>query len=63
MSISKILTYCSSPANEEVALTLNQEEEADDAHGCDDDSRYDEGQAPVGGHKVACDQRAQDVSH
>lgn len=42
---------------------LNEEEEADDAHGCYDEPRDDEGQAPVGGNPVAGDQRAQDVSH
>lgn len=56
------MTYCHQ-ANEEAALTLNEEEEADDAHDCDDDPRYDEGHAPVGGDPVAGDQRAQDVSH
>lgn len=44
-------------------LTLNEEEEADHAHGSDDEARYDEGHAPVGGDPVACDQRAQDVPH
>lgn len=45
------------------SLTLNEEEEADDAHDCDDDSRNDEGHAPVGGDPVSSDQRAQDVSY
>lgn len=37
-------------------LTLDEKEEADDAHDCDDESGYDEGEAPVGGHPVASDQ-------
>ena len=44
-------------------LTLDEEEEADHAHHCDDDARDDEGQAPVGGDPVASDQGAQDVPH
>lgn len=61
--MSKIGIYCRPPANEEAALTLNKEEEADNAHESDDEPRYNEGQAPVGGDPVAGDQRAQDVSH
>lgn len=44
-------------------LTLDEEEEADDAHGGDDEPRHDEGQPPVGGDPVAGDQGAQDVPH
>lgn len=44
-------------------LTLDEEEEADHAHDCDDDARDDEGQAPVGGDPVSSDQGAQDVPH
>lgn len=54
------MIYCSL---QKAALTLDEEEEADDAHGCDDEPRYDEGQTPVGGDPVTGDQRAQDVSH
>lgn len=52
-----------SERNEEAGLTLNEEEEADDAHDRDDESRHDEGQTPVRGDPVAGDQGAQDVSH
>ena len=44
-------------------LTFDEEEEADDAHSSDDEAGDDEGQAPVGGDPVTCDQRAQDVAH
>lgn len=56
------MSTCSA-ANQEAALTLNKEQEADDAHGGDDEARDNEGQAPVRGDPVTCDQRAQDVSH
>lgn len=51
------------PVNKEAVLTLNEEEEADYAHGSDNETWYNEGQAPVGGDPVTCDQRAQDVSN
>lgn len=51
------------PTNHIAVLTFNEEEEADDSHGGDDEAGNDEGQAPVGGDPVACDQRAQDVAH
>lgn len=63
LQISKV-SWLSIPAeNEEAALTLNEEEEAENTHGCNDYPWYDERQAPVGGDPVASNQRAQDVAH
>lgn len=38
-------------------LTLHEEEEADDAHGEDDDARYNKGQAPGRGNPDTSDER------
>lgn len=48
---------------EEGPLTLNEEEEGDDAHGSGDDAWHHEGQAPLPAHPDASDQGAQDVAH
>lgn len=42
-------------------LTLHEEEEADDAHGDDDDARHHKGQAPGRGNPGPSNERPQDV--